>query len=395
MTLVNRIIRAAKMAQKPSLSYVDKSILAPMVRSGELPLRLLSLEYGADLVYGPEIVAQRIIGSRRTYNSKTGMIEYIKNGIVNFKTCARERNKVIFQLGVADMHLAKQAAETIYKDVAAVDINCGCPKPFSVTGGMGSRLLKTPDKLASILVHLVENIPRPITCKIRLLPDRQETIDLVTKLVTTGISALAVHCRFPDMRSREPALWDRLSDIVEICHSQSPVIPVIINGDLKSIADLERAKKETGADSIMIARAAQFNPSVFRTEGLIEPMEMIRRYMEIALIVDNHASNTKYLVSKMCADANITTKQREMYQKISSSKSNEEMARALGMDLDAFQTEIATSRQHLASEIVNILADEGDDLVEISANRQSAHIEPAPANKKRKIEETQSIAASA
>ena len=70
----------------------------------------------------------------------------------------------------------------VEKDVAAVDVNMGCPKPFSVHSGMGAALLKTPDKAAAILDALVKALPIPVTCKIRILPTEEATLDLADKL---------------------------------------------------------------------------------------------------------------------------------------------------------------------------------------------------------------------
>lgn len=80
-------------------------------------------------------------------------------------------------------------------DVSAVDLNCGCPKKFSVQGGMGAALLSNPDNLVKILENLVQHAGMPVTCKIRLLPNQEDTLKLVRRIVVTGIKALTVHCR--------------------------------------------------------------------------------------------------------------------------------------------------------------------------------------------------------
>src|SRR5436190_11828896 len=70
----------------------------------------------------------------------------------------REGNKLVFQLGTADPQIAVQAARLVAADVAGIDVNAGCPKPFSTSGGMGAALLRTPDTLCAILRALVEEI---------------------------------------------------------------------------------------------------------------------------------------------------------------------------------------------------------------------------------------------
>lgn len=97
------------------LSYEGKIVLAPMVRVGTLPMRLLALEYGADLVWTPETIDKKIIGSIRTINGRLGTVDYIKNGnTLVLRTHKEERSRLIFQLGSADPELALQAALTVY-----------------------------------------------------------------------------------------------------------------------------------------------------------------------------------------------------------------------------------------------------------------------------------------
>lgn len=71
----------------------------------------------------------------------------------------------------------------------------GCPKEFSLKGGMGAALLTQSEKATRILQKLVSGIKRPITCKIRLLENESDTIKLCEKFAACGISAIAVHGR--------------------------------------------------------------------------------------------------------------------------------------------------------------------------------------------------------
>ncbi|GAA5892898.1 hypothetical protein JCM6882_006889 [Rhodosporidiobolus microsporus] len=156
--------------QRRTLPYGQGMHLAPMVRIGTLPVRLLALEYGAELVWGPEIVDKGIIGCERVVNAKTGVVSFMKNGRSIFETHPIEKPRLIFQLGSASPELAAQALKVIEKDVAGVGLNCGCPKTFSLQGGMGAALLKDPERLCSILRSLVAATNLPIDAKIRLLP---------------------------------------------------------------------------------------------------------------------------------------------------------------------------------------------------------------------------------
>ncbi|EFW14326.1 tRNA dihydrouridine synthase [Coccidioides posadasii str. Silveira] len=227
---------------KNGVDYRGKIVLAPMVRSGETPSRIVSLKYGADLVWGPETVDRAIIGAKRRINPRNSMIEYTRipsNGGQPNKPAqesvlyridpVRERGKLIFQLGTANPSLAVEAAKVVAADVSGIDVNSGCPKPFSTSGGMGAALLQTPDRLVSILEALVEEIGKPyeigISVKIRLLAEPERTEALVTRLCRTGITGLTVHCRTTPMRPREAAIREQLPMIASICRKSRRGMP--------------------------------------------------------------------------------------------------------------------------------------------------------------------------
>jgi tRNA-dihydrouridine synthase 2 len=82
-----------------------------------------------------------------------------------------ERNKLIYQMGTGESNLALPAATMVQNDVDGIDINMGCPKKFSVSGGMGSALLEDLPRACDIISTLRRNMNVPVSCKIRLLKD--------------------------------------------------------------------------------------------------------------------------------------------------------------------------------------------------------------------------------
>ncbi|KZV84006.1 FMN-linked oxidoreductase, partial [Exidia glandulosa HHB12029] len=179
-----------------TLNYRDGVFLAPMVRSGALPTRLYALAHGASLVWAPEVVDRAIIGTTRAVDERTGVVSYVnKDNKPVFTTHPIEKKYLVYQIGTATPTLALEAAKHVVQDVSAVDLNCGCPKPFSTHGGMGAALLDTPDLLCDILRTLRQGLPPNIavTAKIRLLHTQEETIDLVKRIIDTGVSAVTVH----------------------------------------------------------------------------------------------------------------------------------------------------------------------------------------------------------
>lgn len=343
------------------VDYRGKLVLAPMVRSGELPSRLLALHYGADLVWGPETVDRSIIGTTRTFNTGLSTVDFTRlsnNGshgprkdqresVIFRLHPEREGKKLIFQLGTSDPERAVEAAKLIAGDVAGIDVNAGCPKPFSTSGGMGAALLKTPDKLCSILEALVKNVASEfeigISVKIRLLETLEETETLVRRLCATGITGLTIHCRTTPMRPREKAIREQLKMIAGICREAG--VACLMNGDVANRDDAQDLVTEFGVDGAMIATAAETNPSCFRKkeEGGLEPWrDVVELYLKTCMEMENRWGNTKYLLGHLIPG------KHGVYRGVTASKSYtgicellgfpelieraKEVDRALGMD---------------------------------------------------------------
>lgn len=304
------------------VDYRGKVVLAPMVRSGELPSRLLALKYGADLVWGPETVDRSLVGATRRVNPRNGTIEFTRrpsNGgratpasedsVIYRIDPVREKGKLIFQLGTASPEFAIPAAKLVAADVAGIDVNSGCPKPFSTSGGMGAALLRDPDRLVSILEALVREVGNPfqigISVKIRILETAEKTEELVTRLCATGITGLTVHCRTTPMRPRERAIRDQLRMIASVCRKAG--VACVMNGDVTSRDQALALMKEYDVDGAMLATAAESNSSCFRTDaegGLLPWRDVVHDYLEACLQVENRFGNTKYLLNMMIPGKN-------------------------------------------------------------------------------------------
>ena len=338
-----------------SINFRKGLFLAPMVRIGSLPTRLLSLQYGADLVWSPEIVDRAIIGCERIVDDKTGKVAFVREGKEILTTHSIERDRLIFQLGSSSPEWAYRAISlvTANDDVAGVDLNCGCPKPFSTIGGMGAQLLGTPDLLCSILLAMRKAAPAhvSVTCKIRLLPTKEATQSLVRQIIRTGvIDALTVHCRTKDMRPREKALTSRFEEVRQVIADETGgKLPLICNGDAWDAEEACRMMKATGVQAIMIARGAEGNPSCFHTQGVVSIPEVIApAWIRLALTFGNNYGNTKYCINSMAFKPSSSIvpnarplrtsgwnkhKFQEARMKLSQAKTVEEMGIALGVDV--------------------------------------------------------------
>ncbi|KAL9587101.1 MAG: hypothetical protein Q9212_000468 [Teloschistes hypoglaucus] len=339
---------------KNGVDYRGKVVLAPMVRSGELPSRLLALKHGADLVWGPETIDKSMIGTTKRTNPISSTIDYtrtpsnaskqpglvIKESKIYRLHPDQERGRLIFQIGTSSPTTAVEAAKLVAPHVAGIDVNAGCPKPFSTSGGMGAALLQTPNLLASILSALVEEVGNVfeigISVKIRLLETADKTEALVRKLCATGITGLTVHCRTTPMRPRERAIRDQLRMIADVCRGEG--VACVMNGDVKNKDEALQLIQEFGCDGAMIATAAEANPSAFRTNeqgGLLPWQEVVEDYIRLALDVDNKWGNTKFTLGQLMPG------KAEVYKRVTQSKSYEEVCETLGLeDLSAQAREV-------------------------------------------------------
>jgi len=331
--------------ERANALFQNAEILAPMVRASSMPLRSLALSYGCDLVYSEEIIDRAITSTERIYNTELKTIDYRKKmDSFSAKVQRRmaknndpvptilridpelERNKLIYQMGTGESNLALPAATMVQNDVDGIDINMGCPKKFSVSGGMGSALLEDLPRACDIISTLRRNMNVPVSCKIRLLKDDKSTVDFVTALVKAGANAVAIHGREPGDESQMGARLDRLTNVVKLLKSSSIGVPIILNGDLYTRNDMINMRRKTGADAVMLARPSLFNTSIFikppkddkQLEGeetrygfdsklLLSKTRVVQDYLAHANIYDGHVKNIKYVLCEMMTNRRTPT----------------------------------------------------------------------------------------
>lgn len=287
-----------------------------------------------------------MIGTTRRYNPETKTIEWtrkpsqaskvppgaeVKDSIIYRIHPEKEAGKLIYQIGTSNPDLAVQAARLVAADVAGIDVNAGCPKPFSTHDGMGAALLKTPDKLCAILEALVTNIVPEfeigISVKIRILDTAEMTEALVRRLVATGITGLTVHCRTTPMRPRERAIRGQLRMIGNVCREAG--VACMVNGDVESRDHALQLIQEYGVDGAMIATAAEKNSSCFRTHaegGLVPWADMVKQYLRHTLEVENKFGNTKFMLTQTVPG------KEAVYRELSACKSYTRTCEIFGFD---------------------------------------------------------------
>ena len=157
--------------------------------------------------------------------------------------------------------MAEAAALNVAHGAEAIDINMGCPAKKVCNRAAGSALLADPARVRRILAAVVAAVPVPVTLKIRTGPDRahRNGVEIARIAEAEGIACLAVHGRTRADRFAGEAEYDTIAAIVDAVR-----IPVIANGDIVDGARARAVLRRTGAAGVMIGRAAQGDPFVFR-----------------------------------------------------------------------------------------------------------------------------------
>ena len=223
-------------------------ILAPMAGVSDLPFRLLCRQMGAGLVCMEMVSAKAIL-----YNNKN------TDSLMEIHP---EELPVSLQLFGSDPDIISEQAKRIEeRPFAILDINMGCPVPKVVNNGEGSALLKNPKLVEEILTKLVKAVNKPVTVKIRRGFDENSinAVEIAKIAESCGAAAVAVHGRTREQYYSGKADWDIIAAVKDAVK-----IPVIGNGDVDSPQAAEAILKHTGCDGVMIGRAAQGNPWIFR-----------------------------------------------------------------------------------------------------------------------------------
>lgn len=231
-----------------NVSLKNNVILAPMAGVSDLPFRLLCSGYGAGMVCMEMISAKAI-----HYNNK------------NTRELMRihpDEAPVSLQLFGNDSHLMAEIAAKIEDEPFSVlDINMGCPVPKVVNNHEGSYLMKDPDLVYRIVDAVSHAISKPVTVKIRKGFDdgHVNAVEVARAAAAGGAKAIAVHGRTREQYYSGKADWDIIRQVKETVD-----IPVIGNGDITNGPSAKEMLDKTGCDAVMIGRAAEGNPFLFK-----------------------------------------------------------------------------------------------------------------------------------
>lgn len=224
-------------------------IVAPMAGITNDAFIQLCFEFNAGLLY-TEMVSDKAI----FYNNKKTL---------NMLKISDDARPVSLQLFGTDEESMIYAAKILDKKTNCdfIDINMGCPVNKVVKTGAGSAMMKNEDQTVELVKKIIENVDKPVTVKMRLGWDKEHMnyLSLSKKLEEIGVKAIALHARTRSQMYEGHSDWSHIRILKD-----NISIPVIGNGDVKSVDDFIRMKNETNCDGVMIGRGLVGNPFLIK-----------------------------------------------------------------------------------------------------------------------------------
>lgn len=252
--------------------------LAPMAGITDRPFRQICRQMGAGLV-----VSEMVSSDPSLRNSRKTQLRLDHHG---------EQGPISVQIaGTEPGQMAEAARFNVAQGAQIIDINMGCPAKKVCNVMAGSALLKDENRVAGILQAVVDAVEVPVTLKIRTGWDtaNRNALNIARIAEESGIQALAIHGRTRACAYQGKAEYDTIAHV-----KASIGIPVIANGDITSAAKAKQVIDQTGVDAVMIGRAAQGNPWIFRDiNHFFETGSLLAKptLEEVSQLVQEHLHN--------------------------------------------------------------------------------------------------------
>lgn len=226
----------------------NRLIAAPMAGITDRPFRTLCYEMGAGLT-----VSEMMSSNPQVWESDKSRLRMVHVDEPGIRT--------VQIAGSVPEEMADAARINVESGAQIIDINMGCPAKKVNRKLAGSALLQYPDQVKSILTAVVSAVDVPVTLKIRTgwSPEHRNCVEIAQLAEDCGIQALTIHGRTRACLFNGEAEYDSIRAV-----KQKVSIPVIANGDITDPLKARAVLDYTGADALMIGRAAQGRPWIFR-----------------------------------------------------------------------------------------------------------------------------------
>ena len=242
----------------------SRAVLAPMAGVTDRPFRILCRRLGAGLA-----ASEMLTSDTRLWHTAKSRRRMDHSG--------ESAPRVVQLAGAEPAVIAEAARRNVGLGAQIIDINMGCPAKKVCGRSCGSALLRDEALVAAILEAVVRAVDVPVTLKIRTGWDRQSIngVRIAQLAQALGVQALAVHGRTRADKYEGQAEYDTIRAI-----KAAVTIPVFANGDIDSPHKAQAVLAHTGADGVMIGRAAHGAPWIFRD---------VNFFLEYGIIVDSAA----------------------------------------------------------------------------------------------------------
>ena len=229
-------------------SLTNNLILAPMAGITDRPFRELCKQFGAGLA-----VSEMVASNPALRHHKRTLLKADQTGETGLRS--------VQILGTDPQQMAEAAQFNAQRGAQIIDLNMGCPAKKVCSVAAGSALLRNEILVKKILDAVVNAVDIPVTLKIRTGWDleNRNAVEIAKIAEQSGITALTLHGRTRACKFNGQAEYETIKKV-----KQSVGIPIIANGDIDSAEKAHFVLKQTGADAVMIGRAAQGNPWLFK-----------------------------------------------------------------------------------------------------------------------------------